>query len=69
MNCRIKIIKEAVGVYPQYQPKVGRVYDAEYIDASKNYRKYPPVCILNIAGKRIIMRKGEFEIVGGIPNG
>ena len=64
MRCKIRIIKQIAGLYPQYVPKVGKVYDAEYIDSSKNYKKFPPVCIVNIAGKRIIIRKNEFEIVG-----
>ena len=63
INCKIRIIKEVEGVYPEYRPKVGKVYDAEYIDSSKDYKKFPPVCILNISGKRIIIRKNEFEIV------
>ena len=63
MKCKIKIIKEITGLFPQYQPKVGKVYDAEYIDSSKKYKKYPPVCIICISGKRIIIRKDEFEIV------
>ena len=65
MRCKIRIIKEVEGVYREYRPKVGKVYDAEYIDSSKAYKKFPPVCILNIAGKRIIIRKSEFEIVEG----
>lgn len=64
MKCKVRIIKEIVGVYPEYSPKAGKVYDAEYIDSSTDSRKIPPVCILNIAGKRIIIRKNEFEIVG-----
>ena len=64
MKCKIRITKEIEGLYPEYRPKVGKVYDAEYIDSSKNYKKFPPVCIVNIAGKRIIIRQKEFEIVG-----
>ena len=64
MKCKIRIIKELEGLYQECQPKVGKIYDAEYIDSSKEYRSYPPVCIINIAGKRIIVRKNEFEIVG-----
>ena len=63
-KCRIRIIKDIEGIFPECRPKVGKVYDAEHIDSSRGYRKYPPVCIVNIAGKRIIVRKDEFEIVG-----
>lgn len=64
MNCKIRIIKEATGLYPQYKPKVGKVYDAEYIEPYYNYQKGGPICVIRMAGKRIIIRKDEFEIVG-----
>lgn len=64
MKCKVRIIKEVEGVYPEFRPKVGKVYYAEYIDSSKAYKKFPPVCIVNIACKRIIIRQDEFEIVG-----
>ena len=63
MKCKIRIIKEIIGLFPQYQPKVGKIYDAEYVDSSREYRTYPPVCIVDISGKRIVIRKDEFEIV------
>lgn len=63
MNCKVRITKDIEGLFPECKPQVGKVYDAEYIDSSRCYRSYPPVCVLNIAGKRIIIRKNEFEIV------
>ena len=63
-KCRIKIIKEIAGLYQQYVPKVGKIYNAEYVDSSKAYKSAPPVCIINMAGKRIVIRKDEFEIAG-----
>ena len=69
MKCKVRIIKEIEGVFPEYRPKVGKVYEAEYIDSSKNSKKFPPVCIVNIAGKRIIVQKKEFEIVGSVKDG
>jgi hypothetical protein len=69
MKCRIRIVKEIEDVFPRYRPKFGNVYDAEYIDSSKPYKVFPPVCILNIADKRIIIRKDEFEILGVIKDG
>lgn len=65
MKCKIRITKNITELFPECRPKVGKVYDAEYIDSSKAYKASPPVCILNIAGKRIIIRKSEFEIVEG----
>jgi hypothetical protein len=62
MNCKIRITKEIEGLYPQYQPKVGKVYPAEYIEPfSKSQGS--AICVVNILDKRIILRKGEFEIV------
>lgn len=62
---KIRIIKEIEDLFPQYQPEVGKIYDAEYYDPAGTYKKFPPICIINIAGKRIIIRKNEFEIVEG----
>ena len=64
MRCKIRITKDIAGLYPQYQPKVGKVYDAEYIESTRTYQKCPPICVVVIAGKRIIIRKGEYEFVG-----
>lgn len=62
MNCKIRITKEIAGLYPEYQPKVGKVYHAEYIEPfSKSQGS--AICVVNILDKRIILRQGEFEIV------
>lgn len=63
MKCKIRITKEIIGLYQQYQPKVGKVYDAEYKEPYQSFQKFPPLCIINIAGKRIIIRQDEFELV------
>lgn len=66
MQCKIRITKEIADLFPQYRPKVGQVYNAEYIEPTNSY---PPrgdaICVVKILGKRIILRKGEFEIVKG----
>ena len=62
-KCKIRIIKEPYGLYPQYKPKVGKIYNAIYIDSSKAYKSFPPVCLIDMAGKRITLRQDEFEIV------
>lgn len=64
MNCKIRIIKEITELFPECRPKMGKTYYAEYIESNCSYHKFPPICIVNIAGKRIIVRKEEFEIVG-----
>ena len=64
MKCKIRITKEIAGIYPQYQPKIGKTYDAEYIESTYKGGKCQPICVIDIAGKRIIIRQDEFEIVG-----
>lgn len=61
-KCKIRITKEIIGLLPQYQPKRGKIYLAEYIEAS--CKKSPPICVVNMLGKRIVVRKDEFELVG-----
>ena len=62
--CKVRIVKELTGIWPQYQPKVGKVYRAEYVESVGRSRKVPPVCVVTIQGKRITIRRNEFEIVG-----
>ena len=64
MKRKIRITKEITNLFPQYQPKVGQIYDAEYIEPYQSFQRFHPLCIINIAGKRIIIRHDEFEIVG-----
>ena len=63
MKCKIRITKEITGLFPQYQPKVGKIYDAEYIEPYYQYQNGHPICVIDIAGKRIIIRNGEYEFV------
>ena len=64
-NCKVRIIKYAEGVFPEYQPEIGKVYDAKYWEqASDNMKKVRPVCIIDVKDKRIALRKDEYEIVG-----
>ena len=63
MKCKIRITKDITELFPECRPQVGKVYDAEYKESTYKHRKSPPVCIINIAGKRIVIRNDEFEIV------
>ena len=64
-NCKVRIIKYAEGVFPEYQPEIGKVYDAKYWEqASDNMKKVRPVCIIDVKDKRIALREDEYEIVG-----
>lgn len=61
--CKIRITKELTDIFPQYRPKPGGVYHAEYIESGYKSRTFPPVCVVNILGKRITIRKNEFELL------
>ena len=66
MRCKVRITKDIAGVWPQYRPQVGKIYFAEYIDNIYSYKKVNPICIIEMVGKRIIIRHDEFEVVGGV---
>ena len=59
---KIRCIREVLSIYAKYRPQVGKVYEAEYGKSKKNIKEY---CIVDILDKRIVLRKGEFEIIGG----
>lgn len=68
--CKIRILRELNGVFPKYQPAVGKVYDGVYVPPNPhpsfrgiNYSR--EFCVLDIADKKIIVRPGEYEMIGG----
>lgn len=66
MKCKIKVTEEIAGLYQSCTPKVGKIYDAEYIAPYNTGTKcFRAICFINVAGKRIMLRENEFEIVGG----
>lgn len=38
-NCKVRITKYAEGVFPEYQPEIGKVYDANYWKQTSDNRK------------------------------
>lgn len=66
---KIKVTGECLDIFPRYRPKVGKVYDAEYSPATKSrevaYSGKGEFAVIDILDKRIVLRRGEFEIVGG----
>lgn len=38
-NCKVRILKYAEGVFPEYQPEIGKVYDAKYWKQTSDNRK------------------------------
>ena len=69
MLCQIRIIKEAVGLFPKYQPKVGSIYNAELCPQHTKNKDgtwgsgNKEFCVVNVMDKKIILRQGEYEIV------
>lgn len=64
MKCKIRIVKELSGVYPELQPQVGAIYDARYAESTNKRTPLPAICVIDMMGKQIMVRKGEYEIVG-----
>lgn len=66
--CKIRIVKPLDGVYPLYQPEVGKIYDAEFVPPKKHQSRKGHYnlgfCVLDIDDKKIIVRQGEYEMVG-----
>lgn len=60
MKRKIRPTRKLNGVYPKYQPEVGKVYEAEHCPSGKRHGDF---CIIDIKDKRIVLRKGEFEVV------
>lgn len=69
MKCQIKVIKELLEIFPEYQPKVGQIYDAELSpQAGKRFDNTwgsgkMEFCVITVLDKKIVLRKGEYEIV------
>lgn len=63
MKCKIMVIKEIFELWKECRPEAGKVYDARYYTGIS--RKYNCGCVINVAGKHIILREGEFAFVDG----
>jgi hypothetical protein len=66
MRRLVKVIKDAEGVFPEYMPEVGKVYEAEHIPRTrgKNGVGVAEFCVIDMLDKKIILRGDEFEVVG-----
>lgn len=56
---QIRIVKELEGVYPELQPEVGATYTVR----PGKPRSGIDFCLAEIAGKYIVIREGEYEIL------
>lgn len=62
---KVKILKPLNGVFVEYQPEVGGVYDAIYNDTGypSKWKCHTSICIIDVKDKKICLRKGEYEVL------
>ena len=63
----IRVIKAPEGVLPELMPEVGAVYRATRSVRRPGNQQYPEFCWIERKGKKIVLRKGEYEIVAEDP--
>ena len=63
----IRVIKAPEGVLPELMPEVGAVYRATKSVRRPGNQQYPEFCWIELHGKKIVLRKGEYEIVAEDP--
>lgn len=63
----IRVTKEPTGVLPELMPEVGRVYRATKSVRGPNTQQFAEFCWIEMKGKKIVLRKGEYEIVAEDP--
>ena len=60
-EAKVKAVCHLQGVYPMYQPVIGNIYDGVYCQSTSERTSF---CVIPILDKQIVLRLGEFEIVG-----
>lgn len=63
----IRVIKEPTGVLPELMPEVGAVYRATGSVRRPGVQQFAEFCWIEMKGKKIVLRKGEYEIVAEDP--
>lgn len=63
----IRVIKEPTGVLPELMPEVGAVYRATKSVRRPGNQQYPEFCWIEMKGKKLVLRKGEYEVVAEDP--
>lgn len=63
----IRVIREPTGVLPELMPEVGAVYRATKSVRRPGNQQYPEFCWIELKGKKLVLRKGEYEIVAEDP--
>ncbi len=62
---RVRILKPLPEVFPEYQPVVGKVYDAIYNLRFPDKAHCPRshICIIDLKDKKICLRRDEYELL------
>nr|DAU74822.1 MAG TPA: hypothetical protein [Caudoviricetes sp.] len=63
----IRVIKAPEGVLPELMPEVGAVYRAQKSVRRPGDQQFAEFCWIELKGKKIVLRKGEYEIVAEDP--
>ena len=63
----IRVTKAPEGVLPELMPEVGRIYRATKSVRRPGNQQYPEFCWIEMKGKKLVLRKGEYEIVAEDP--
>ena len=63
----IRVIKAPEGVMPELMPEVGAVYRATKSVRRPGVQQFTEFCWIEMKGKKIVLRKGEYEIVAEDP--
>lgn len=63
----IRVTKAPEGVLPELMPEVGAVYRATKSVRRPGNQQYPEFCWIEMKGKKVVLRKGEYEIVAEDP--
>lgn len=63
----IRVIKAPEGVLPELMPEVGAVYRATGSVRRPGVQQFAEFCWIELKGKKIVLRKGEYEIVAEDP--
>lgn len=63
----IRVTKAPEGVLPELMPEVGAVYRATKSVRRPGVQQFAEFCWIELKGKKIVLRKGEYEIVAEDP--
>ena len=63
MMRKIRVVKEILDLWPECRPEVGKVYDADYSEYEYRPGKERSAVIVVLAGKKVLLRMDEFEVV------